>query len=105
MNPNYSYPNNEVEFYQRQYSIDQLVENYDFQNLMAYYLFGMNTLKYINLVIDQGLYVSVGRTPFRVEQDKMYFVVRTEVVKKAMEKIDVCSIVIAKDMLFIVHKN
>jgi hypothetical protein len=105
MKSNYPYPKNEIEFYQRQYSIEQLLENYDFQNLMAYYLFGMNTLKNINMVIEEGLYESVGRTPFRVEQDRAYFFVRTEVIKKAMEKMDTCQVIFTNNMVMVAHKN
>lgn len=105
MKANYPYPKDEIEFYARPYSINQLVEHYNFQDLVAYYIFGMNTLKHINLIIENKLFDSIGRTPFMVEQDKVYFIVRTEVVKKAMEKMDSCKIISAKNMLFVEYNN
>ena len=50
MKANYPYPKNEFEFYSREYSIEQLIENYDVSNLMEYYLFGMNCIKKMNTI-------------------------------------------------------
>jgi hypothetical protein len=105
MKANYPYPKNEIEFYSRQYAISQLVENYDFNHLMAYYIYGLNTLKNINHIIDNGLFELVNRTEFQVEQDKVYFVVRTETIKRAMQKLTTTSIIICKDSVMINYNN
>ena len=105
MKANYSYPKSEIEFYSRQYSIGQLVENYDFPNLMAYYLFGMNSLKKMDTIIEEGLFDFVGRTQFQVEQDKSYFLVRTHVIKTAMEKLTACSVFLCSDSVMVTYNN
>jgi hypothetical protein len=105
MNPNYQYPKNEIEFYSRPYSVDQLVKNYDFNHLMAYYLFGMSTLQRINLVIDNGMYNEVGRSADEVYNDQMFFTLRTAIVKNAMAKIYVCEIILVGDKIMVLHNN
>ena len=105
MKSNYPYPKDEIEFYARQYSIDQLVKYYEFDTLMAYYLFGMNSLKNINMVIENKLFDVIGQTPFKVEQDKVYYIVRTNVIKKAMEKLNVCSVLICDDKVIVTSNN
>ena len=105
MKVNYSYPKSEIEFYSRQYSIGQLVENYDFPNLMAYYLFGMNSLKQMDTIIEDDLFDLVGRTQFQVEQDKSYFLVRTYVIKTAMEKLTACSVFLCSDSVMVTYNN
>lgn len=105
MKSNYNYPKDEIEFYSRQYSVDHLVKYYEFDMLMAYYLFGMNTLTKINGVIDNKLFDVVGETPFKVEQDRVYFIVRTNVIKKAMEKLYACSILVCLDSVIVSHNN
>lgn len=92
MKANYNYPKNEFEFYARQYSVDQLVKNYSFDTLMAYYLFGMNTLKQMDYIIDNNLFDEVGATPMQVGEDKTHFMVRTYVTRVAIEKLGVCQI-------------
>lgn len=105
MNPNYPYPKDEIEFYSRAYSVDQLVKNYEFNHLMAYYLFGMNTLQKIDSVIEKELYAEMGRTPDDVFDDKMYFVLRTAIVRNAMSKMDSCDIVLIDDKVMVLHNN
>ena len=105
MKANYSYPKSEFEFYSRQYSIGQLVENYDFPNLMAYYLFGMNCLKKMDIIIEEGLFDFVGKTQFQVEQDKAYFLVRIHVIKTAMEKLTACSVFLCSDSVIVTYNN
>jgi len=105
MNPNYQYPKNEIEFYSRPYSVDQLVKNYDFNHLMAYYLFGMSTLQRINLVIDNGMYDEVGRSVDEVYNDQMFFTLRTAIIKNAMAKMYVCEIALVDDKVIVLHNN
>jgi len=105
MNPNYRYPKNELEFYARQYSINQLVDNYDLSNLMAYYLFGVNCIQKMDLILEEGLFDFVSRTQFEVEQDKSYFLVRTYVIKRAMEKLNNCSVLLGSDSVILIYNN
>ena len=105
MNPNYQYPKNEFEFYSRPYSVEQLVKNYDFNHLMAYYLFGMSTLQKINLVIDNDMYDEVGRNVDEVYNDKMFFTLRTSIIKNAMTKMYVCEIALVDDKIIVLHNN
>lgn len=105
MNSNYPYPKNEVEFYSRAYSVDQLVKNYEFSHLMAYYLYGMNTLQKIDSVIEHELYAEMDRTPDDVFDDKMYFILRTAIIKNAMSKMDTCDVVVVDDKIMILHNN
>jgi hypothetical protein len=105
MNPNYPYPKDEIEFYSRDYSIDQLVKNYEFSHLMAYYLFGMNTIQKIDMIIEGKLYAEIGRTPDEVYDDKMYFTLRTFVIRNAMSKMDTCDIVLIDDKVMVLHNN
>jgi hypothetical protein len=92
MKANYNYPKNEFEFYARQYSVKQLVDNYSFDTLMAYYLFGMNTLNQMDYIINNDLFDEVGTTPMQVGEDKTHFMVRTYVTRVAMERLGVCQI-------------
>jgi hypothetical protein len=92
MKANYNYPKNEFEFYARQYSVKELVDNYSFDTLMAYYLFGMNTLNQLDYIIDNNLFDKLGATPIRVANDKTHFMVRTYVTRVAMEKAGLCQI-------------
>ncbi len=92
MKVNYNYPKNEFEFYARQYSVKQLVDNYSFDTLMAYYLFGMNTLNQMDYIINNDLFDEVGTTPMQVGEDKTHFMVRTYVTRVAMEKLGICQI-------------
>jgi hypothetical protein len=105
MNPNYQYPKDEFEFYSRPYSVDQLVKNYDFNHLMAYYLFGMNTLQKINSVIENELYEEMERSPDEVYNDKMFFTLRTAIIKNAMAKMYVCEIALVDDKIMVLHNN
>jgi hypothetical protein len=105
MNPNYPYPKDEAEFYSRPYSVDQLVKNYDFNHLMAYYLFGVNTLQMINYVIDNSLYEQTERTPDEVYNDKMFFTLRTAIIKNAMSKMNACEIAFVDDKIMVLHNN
>ena len=105
MKANYPYPKNEFEFYSREYSIEQLIENYDVSNLMEYYLFGMNCIKKMNTILEGGLFELVDRIQSVVEQDKAYFLVRTHVIKTAMEKMTTSSILICNDSVMLTHNN
>ena len=105
MNRNYPYPKNELEFYSRQYSIDQLVKNYNSEMLFEYYHFGMLALEKINIVIDNNMFKMVGETQFKVEQDKAYLIVRTNVVKKALELLLNCSVIPLNNGVTFVHNN
>jgi len=107
MNPNYEYPKNEFEFYARQYSVDQLVKNYSFSTLMAYYLFGMNTINQMDFIINNNLFDEVGATPMQVATDKTHFMVRTYVTRVAMERLGICQVVTNDDngQVIILHLN
>jgi hypothetical protein len=105
MNPNYSYPKNENEFFSRQYSVDQLVKNYTFQQLMFFYHYGMNTLNVLNHIIENNLFDEVEELPHNVENDKMYFVLRTAIIRNAMQKMDTCQIFSHSNFICVHHLN
>lgn len=105
MNPNYPYPKNENEFFSRQYSVDQLVKNYTFQQLMFFYHYGMNTLNVLNRIIDKNLFDEVGELPHNVENDKAYFILRTAIIKNAMQKMDTCQIYNHSNFICVHHLN
>lgn len=105
MNTNYNYPKDEFEFYSRPYSVDQLVKNYDFNHLMAYYLFGINTLERINYIIENNLYCEVDRSANDIYNDKMFFVLRIAIIRNAMSKITACEIAQVADKVMLFHLN
>jgi hypothetical protein len=105
MKSNYPYPKDEMEFYSRNYSVDQLIKNYDYQNLMSYYIFGLNMLNGFQKVIDDKCYGVIDRTPDEVFEDKMHFVLRTQIVKNAITKMDTCEILPINNIVFLFHLN
>ena len=102
MNANYQ---SEMEFYGTAYSVDQLIKKFDFPTLIAYYIYGMNTLRAIQEVIDNDLYESIDRGFEDVQEDKFYFTMRTTIVKNALSKMDTCEIKQIKNSLFVYHLN
>jgi hypothetical protein len=105
MNPNYPYPKNENEFFSRQYSVDQLVTNYTFQQLMFFYHYGMNILNSLDYIIKNNLFDEVGELPQNVEGDRLYFVLRTAIIKNAMQKMDTCQIYTHSNFVCIHYLN
>jgi hypothetical protein len=105
MNPNYPYPKSEYEFYSRQYSVDQLIKNYSFQHLMAYYFFGVNVLAKLNYIADNNLYEMVDQSPDKIWDDKMYFILRTAIVKNAIQNIERCQVHSHSNMVFVHYLN
>lgn len=104
MKSNYAYPKTEIEFFQRQYSIDQLVDTYTIDQLMAYYSFGVNTIRQLDRIIDGNLYETCEVTPEKVDSDKMYLVLRCAIVKNAVKQLSVEPIEIG-NLLFKVNLN
>ena len=102
---NYPYPKNEDEFFSRQYSVDDLKKNYPFDELVAYYIYGMNLVKKINHIIENNLYFELGVDQGQVEFDFNYFVVRTIVVKRAIEVKGQCEVLNTSNQMFIVQSN
>jgi hypothetical protein len=105
MNPNYPYPKNEMEFYSRNYSVDQLIANYPFQHLMAYYCYGISVLSRIEEIIGNNLYDEVGANPDEVWNDKMHYVLRTAIVRNAIQKLDACQVLTTAKRVFVHHLN
>ena len=105
MKSNHNHPKNEFDFYKRQYSVHELIKNFDFQDLMGYYVYGMNTIKAINEIIDNDRYDLVDLLPHEVKQDKMYFVMRTTIVKNAISKINVCDVINTDDKIILLPLN
>ncbi len=105
MKANYNYPKDEMEFYSRQYSVSDLIKNYKFPELMAYYLYGMNTLRAIQYAIDNNEYEFIERTKDEVYEDKLYFTMRTTIVKNALRKMDTCDLLSAKNSMFVCYSN
>jgi hypothetical protein len=102
---NENYARNEFEFYAKFYTHEELKSNYTFHELMSLYLFGMNTLKKINTIIDENLFDEVGATPMEVYRDKTIFSVKTYIVKSAVESLESCEILTSDKSMFVVHKN
>jgi len=95
----------EMEFYGKPYSVDQLINKFDFPTLIAYYIYGMNTLRAIQEVIDEDLYKSIDRSFKDVQEDKFYFTMRTAIVKNALTTMEPCEILKVSNNLFVYHLN
>jgi len=104
MNANYE---TEHEFYSKPYSVDQLVDKFKFDmpTLMAYYIYGVRTLRAIQEIIDNNLYDTIERDEDKVYEDKLYFTIRTTIVKNAISKMESCQIVAVSNNLFVYHLN
>jgi hypothetical protein len=104
MNANYE---TEHEFYSKPYSVDQLVDKFKFDmpTLMAYYIYGMRTLRAIQEIIDNNLYNTIERDADDVYKDKLYFAIRTTIVKNAISKMESCEILKVSNNLFVYHLN
>lgn len=84
---NYPYPKSSAEFFSRAYSIDQIVNNYDLDNLFKYLPDGYKVLGNIQTILNNELYEELGISKFQVEKDLDYFRVRIFVLKTAIRKI------------------
>ena len=105
MNSNFDYPKNEMEFYCRVFSVDDLVNNYKFNELMAYYMYGLNTIKAIQELIDTKNYYQVDKSYDEIQNDKTWFILKTTIVKNAIKKISICDILVTSNNVFVVNSN
>lgn len=102
---NENYTRNEFEFYAKIYTIGELRSNYTFNELMAFYLYGMRVLKNINFIIENNLFEEVETEASEVFRDKAIFSVKTYIVKSAIESIENCVILTSDKSMFVIHNN
>jgi hypothetical protein len=98
-------PKNEMEFYCSEFSVNDLVNNYKFNELMEYYMYGLHTIKAIQEVIDNNEYYLVDKTYEEVKNDKMYFVLKCTIIKNAIKKLNLCDVITSNDNVFVIHSN
>jgi hypothetical protein len=51
------------------------------------------------------LYEEMERSPDEVYNDKMFFTLRTAIIKNAMSKMYVCEIALVDDKIMVLHNN
>ena len=84
---NYPYPKSSLEFFSRQYSIDQLVKNYELSTLITYLSDGRIIYDQIKDVLNTKSYIKLGIPEFHVMQDLSYFTLRLHVLKSAISNL------------------
>lgn len=105
MNKNHNYPKNEMEFYCREYSVDDLVNNYKFDELIAYYIYGLKAITSIQQLIDNNIGYIVNKTNPELENDKTSIILRGAIVKNALRKMNTCDIIVANNNVFVINQN
>jgi len=93
-----NFPKDEVTFFATDLTINEMVKHYTFQELMAMFLFGKNTIEKLDYIVKNNLFDECEVHPLEVLKDKLYFQTKTFIVQLALEKMNTCEIVLIESM-------
>jgi len=102
-----NYPKDEISSFSKDLTINEMVKNYTFHELMAMFLYGKNTMEKLDYIVENNLFSELEVHPLQVLKDKLFFHTKTFIVQLAIEKMNACEVVLIESMsnVAILHKN
>ena len=97
----------EAKFFASSIGISEMVNNYSFDELMAFFTYGKNMKKYLDHIVDNNLCSKFEVNPFDVIGDILILEMRLTLVEVAIERKSNCQIMVSNCLgsIHILHNN
>jgi hypothetical protein len=98
----------EAKFFASSIGISEMVNNYSFNELMAFFTYGKNMKKYLDYIVDNNLCSKFEVNPIVVVSDAIVIEMKLTLVEVAMERKSNCQIMVSNALggsIHILHNN
>lgn len=97
----------EAKFFASSIGISEMVNNYSFDELMAFFTYGKNMKKYLDHIVDNNLCSKFEVNPFDVIGDTLILEMRLTLVEVAIERKSNCQIMVSNCLgaIHVLHNN
>ena len=104
----YSKITNEVEFFESSVGIKEMVDNYSFDELMAFFTYGKNMKKHLDYIVDNNLCPKFNVSQIVVVSEAICLEMKLTLVEVAIERKSNCQILVSNALggsIHILHNN
>jgi hypothetical protein len=103
----YSKITNGAEFFASSVGIKEMVDNYSFDELMAFFIYGKNMKKYLDHIVDNNLCSKFEVNPIVVVSDAILIEMRLTLVEVAIERKSNCQVMVSSSLgcVQLIHNN
>ncbi len=97
----------EAKFFASSIGISEMVNNYSFNELMAFFTYGKNMKKHLDYIVDNNLCSEYGVNPFVVIADALILEMRLTLVEVAIERKSNCQVMVSSSLgcVQLIHNN
>ena len=98
----------EAKFFASSIGISEMVNNYSFDELMAFFTYGKNMKKYLDHIVDNNLCSKFEVNPIVVVSDAIVIEMKLTLVEVAIERKSNCQIMVSNALggsIHILHNN